>query len=181
MQMKVLLTTLLALISTLVAPLAAAHNGVHMTGGLVDGFMHPVSGLDHLVVTIAAGIWAARAGDHGLRDMSYFLALFAGGMLLGVVSRYLPQLEITTLLLFLLVVAVIAVAIACPSLFMHAFFGSFAFYHGLVHMLEIPAQAALTGFAFGLLLSTGLLLTLGLILRGVIVTRRPHNVHNHRV
>jgi hydrogenase/urease accessory protein HupE len=100
-------------------------------------------------------------------------------MLLGVASQSWPQLEITTPLLFLLVVAVIAVAIANPSYFLHAFFGSFAIYHGLVHMLEMPAHAAQTGFAIGLLLATGVLLTLGLILRGVIVTRRPHNIHSH--
>jgi len=178
MQMKVMSTIVMALISILAAPIAAAHSGVHLTGGLVDGFMHPVSGLDHLLITIAAGIWAGRSGDHGLRDMSYFLALFAGGMLIGIASRYLPQLEITTLLLFLLVMAAIAVAIACPAFFMHTFFGSFALYHGLVHMLEMPANSAATGFAIGLLLSTGVLLTLGLILRGVIVTRRPHSAHN---
>jgi len=180
MQLKVILSAVLALISLLAAPIAAAHTGVHLTGGLVDGFMHPVSGLDHLLVAIGAGFWAARSGDHGVRDMSYFLALFAGGMLLGMASQAWPLLEITTPLLFLLVVAVIAVAIANPSYFMHAFFGSFAIYHGLVHMLEMPAHAAQTGFAIGLLLATGVLLTLGLILRGVIVTRRPHhNIHSH--
>jgi len=174
MQPKVILSAAVTLISMLAAPIAAAHSGVHLTGGLVDGFMHPVSGLDHLIVTIAAGVWAARSGDHGFRDMSLFMALFAGGMLLGLACQAWPQLEVTTPLLFLLVMIIIAVAIACPSCFMYAFLGSFALWHGVVHMLEMPADAALTGYAAGLLVSTSVLLTLGLILRGVIVTRRPH-------
>ncbi len=179
MHIKVILSAVVALFSMLVAPLAAAHNGVHLTGGLADGFMHPVSGLDHLVVAIGAGFWAARSGNHGVHDMLYFLVLFAGGMLLGVASQTWPQLEITTLLLFFLTVAVIAIAIACPAYFMHALFGSFALYHGMVHMLEMPANAEHAGFAIGLLLSTGVLLGLGLILRQVVVTRWPHDMRSH--
>jgi urease accessory protein len=110
--------------------------------------------------------------------MSFFLALFAGGMLLGVACQIWPQLEVTSPLLFLLVVAVIAVAIASPSYFMHAFFGSIALWHGLAHMLEMPRDAALAGFAVGLLVSTGVLMSLGLMLRGVIATRRPHDMRH---
>ena len=174
MQQKAILSAIVTLLTVLATPLAQAHTGVHLTGGLVDGFMHPVSGLDHLIVAIAAGFWAARSGDHGLRDMVYFLAFFTGGLLLGVVSQVWPSLEITTPLLFLPIVAVIAVAIAHPAYFMYTFFGSFAIWHGLVHMLEMPAHAAVTGFAIGLLVATGVLLALGLLLRGVITTRRPH-------
>jgi urease accessory protein len=173
MHQKVILSLVVTLISLLVSPLAAAHSGTHLTGGLVDGFMHPVSGLDHLVVAIAAGFWAARAGDHGARDMAFFLALFAAGLLLGALSQALPQLDITIPLLFLLIVAVIAVAIAATGYFVHAFFGSFALWHGLAHMLEMPADAALMGYAIGLVLATGVLLTLGLILRTVVAAYLP--------
>jgi urease accessory protein len=179
MKLKVILTTLLTIAAALVAPIAAAHTGVHLTGGLVDGFMHPVSGLDHLIVAIGAGFWAARSGDHGIRDMLYFLLLFAGGMLLGVVSQAWSQPDVTTPLMFLLIVAVIAVAISYTPYFMHAFFGSFAVYHGVAHMLEMPANAALTGFVIGLLVSTAVLLTLGLMLRQVVATRRRHDMRTH--
>lgn len=173
MSKKVMLSAVTMLAGLLASPLAAAHSGVHLTAGLVDGFMHPVSGLDHLVVAIAAGFWASRWGNHGVRDMSFFLVLFAAGLLLGGASQLLPQLEITTPLLFLMIVAVIAVAIAVPAFFMYAFFGSFALWHGMAHMLEMPAGVAHTSFAAGLLLSTGVLLTLGLILRTVVSAYLP--------
>lgn len=173
MQKKVMFSALTMLTGLLVSPLAVAHTGVHLTEGLVDGFMHPVGGLDHLLVAIAAGFWAARCGNHGVRDMAFFLVLFATGLLLGGASQLLPQLDITTPLLFLMIVAVIAVAIAVPAYFMYAFFGSFGLWHGLAHMLEMPAGAAHVGFAAGLLLSTGVLLTLGLILRTVVAAYLP--------
>jgi urease accessory protein len=173
MHQKVILSAVVTLISLLISPLAAAHNGIHLTDGLVDGFMHPASGLDHLIVAIAAGFWAARTGSHGVRDMSWFLTLFAAGLLLGGASQAWPQFAIASFLLFLLIVAIIAVAIACPAGFLHAVFGSFALWHGMVHMLEMPAGAAQASFAIGLLLATGVLLTLGLILRTVVATYVP--------
>jgi urease accessory protein len=94
MQLRIIHTTVLTLIILLVAPLALAHGGLHTSNGLVDGFMHPASGLDHLLVAIAAGYWAARGGDHGLRDVLFFLALFAAGSLLGMLSFAVPQLPV---------------------------------------------------------------------------------------
>jgi len=46
---------------------------------------------------------------------------------------------------------------------------------GFVHMLEIPALTTVTGYMVGLSLSTGLLMMLGLILRQMVVTRKPHS------
>ena len=174
MQTRMIASTTLGLTALLLAPYAAAHSGVHMESGLADGFMHPASGIDHLLVAIAAGFWAARSGDHGVPDMLYFLALFAGGLMLGVASLVWLQLETITPLLFALIVAAIAVAIALPQLFYHALFGGLAAYHGLVHMLEVPATAGISGFGIGLFLSTAVLLKLGLMLRTVISTFRSH-------
>ena len=174
MQSRMIASTILGLAALLLAPYAAAPRGVHMESGLADGFMHPASGIDHLLVAIAAGFWAARSGDHGVPDMLYFLALFAGGLMLGAASLVWLQLEIVTPLLFALTVAVIAVAIALPQWFYHALFGGSAVYLGLVHMLEVPATSAMSGFGIGLFLSTAVLLKLGLMLRTVITTFRSH-------
>jgi hydrogenase/urease accessory protein HupE len=68
---------------------------------------------------------------------------------------------------------VIAVAIAAPAYFMYALFGGFALWHGMAHMMEMPLGITHTGYAVGLLLSTGVLLTLGLILRTVLGAYLP--------
>ena len=64
MQLRFLSAVLLSLITLLVSPFALAHSGAGHIAGLADGFMHPVTGLDHLLVAIAAGFWAGRSGDH---------------------------------------------------------------------------------------------------------------------
>ena len=174
MRGKAISSILLGLSAMLAVPIASAHGGLHLGHGLADGFMHPAGGIDHLLVAIAAGYWAARSGDHGVQGMLYFLALFAGGLMLAAASLTWLQLETITPLLFALIVAAIAVAIALPQLFYHALFGGLAAYHGLVHMLEVPTTAGISGFGIGLFLSTAVLLKLGLMLRTVISTFRSH-------
>jgi urease accessory protein len=174
MSQKAIHTSMLTFIALLLAPLAHAHTGIQAAAGLVEGFTHPLTGLDHLLVAIAAGYWAARAGNHGIRDMILFLGLLLVGMLVGLASLAFPALGLATLLAFLLAVAVIAVAIAMPEKFVYVFFGGFALYHGLTHMLEMPHQAMVAGYVTGLLISTGLFLALGNLLRHVVITRKPH-------
>ena len=174
MQGRMFVSVVLGMFALLTAPLVAAHDGVHVASGLVDGFMHPASGIDHLIIAIAAGYWAARAGDHGLQDMLSFLALFAAGLLLGAASLVLAQSGLVTPLLFALTVAVIAVAIAMPQWFGHTLFGGLALYQGVVHVLAAPVSGSVTGFAIGLFISTTVLLKLGLMLRIVVSTFRSH-------
>jgi len=64
MQPRKILALLLAPFILLVSPLVLAHSGGGHVAGLADGFMHPVTGLDHLLIAIAAGFWAGRSGDH---------------------------------------------------------------------------------------------------------------------
>jgi urease accessory protein len=176
MQLKSLYTATLTLITLLVAPQVVAHTGVHVTAGLADGFMHPVSGFDHLLIALGAGFCAGRRARCSVCDVSYFLLLLLVGMALGGVSLAFPQLGIPTLLLVVLTVGVIAVAIAYTGFFGYAFFGSFAVYHGLVHILEMPFGSDTMGYAIGLFFSTALLLALGVILRQVMHARKFHRV-----
>jgi len=175
MQLRSLSAVSLALITLLVSPFVLAHSGAGHTAGLADGFMHPATGLDHLLIAIAAGFWAGRSGNHGVTDAVYFLGLLLGGMLLGVACLAFPQLPLATILALALTVVFIALSIAAPQYFSYIFFGGFAAYHGVVHMLEMPALAAVTAYMAGLFFSTGLLLMFGLILRQVIISRKPHS------
>ena len=175
MQLRSLSAVSLALITLLVSPFVLAHSGAGHTAGLADGFMHPATGLDHLLIAIAAGFWAGRSGSHGVTDAVYFLGLLLGGMLLGVACLAFPQLPLATILALALTVVFIALSIAAPQYFSYIFFGGFAAYHGVVHMLEMPALAAVTAYMAGLFFSTGLLLMFGLILRQVIISRKPHS------
>ncbi len=175
MQTRFLSTGLLALITLLISPLALAHSGLGHPAGLADGFMHPVTGLDHLLVVIAAGFWAGRSGDHGGPDVVFFLSLLLVGMLLGIGCLLFPQLQLSTVLVVLLTMTFVAVTIVAPQYFAYVFFGGFAIYHGIAHMLEMPVPITAAGYVTGLFFSTWLMLMLGLILRQVIVTRKLHS------
>src|SRR5262245_62457833 len=54
----------LAALLTLVplAP-ALAHTGAGVSVGLESGFLHPITGLDHLVAMVAVGLWGAQLGN----------------------------------------------------------------------------------------------------------------------
>lgn len=52
MLAPLLLTLLLLLPST-----ANAHTETGAVGGLIIGFLHPLTGLDHVVAMVAVGLW----------------------------------------------------------------------------------------------------------------------------
>ncbi|TIV69633.1 MAG: HupE/UreJ family protein, partial [Mesorhizobium sp.] len=59
---------------------AYAHVGIGITSSFAAGFAHPLSGLDHMAVMIAVGLWAAMKGGRAV--WAWPLA-FAGVMLVG--------------------------------------------------------------------------------------------------
>ncbi|MGB2657194.1 MAG: HupE/UreJ family protein, partial [Pseudolabrys sp.] len=64
------------------APAAAlAHPGHDGAGGLVNGFFHPLTGIDHVLAMIAVGVLAAQYGGRALWlvPMSFLVAMAAAG------------------------------------------------------------------------------------------------------
>ena len=59
---------------------AYAHIGIGPTSSFSAGFDHPLSGLDHLTVMIAVGLWAALRGGKAIWAWP---AAFVGVMLVG--------------------------------------------------------------------------------------------------
>ncbi|MEO6787932.1 MAG: HupE/UreJ family protein, partial [Chthoniobacteraceae bacterium] len=41
---------------------ASAHTETGTIGGFVSGFLHPLTGLDHIVAMVAVGLWGAYLG-----------------------------------------------------------------------------------------------------------------------
>ncbi len=76
--MKRLVLALLALV--LGSSAAFAHVGVGSTASFAAGVSHPFSGLDHMAVMIAVGLWAALKGG---RALWVWPCAFVGVMLIG--------------------------------------------------------------------------------------------------
>jgi urease accessory protein len=41
---------------------ASAHTETGAVGGLISGFLHPLTGLDHVVAMVAVGLWGVFLG-----------------------------------------------------------------------------------------------------------------------
>jgi len=90
----------LALLAAALLPLAAsAHTGVDggLHHGLVAGFMHPLTGADHLAAMVAVGVWSALSARRAWPDLLWAPLAFAGmllaGALVGLAGLQLPAGE----------------------------------------------------------------------------------------
>ena len=52
----------LALLAILVSARAFAHEQSGQAAGFVTGFLHPLSGPDHILAMVAVGMWGAQLG-----------------------------------------------------------------------------------------------------------------------
>jgi urease accessory protein len=74
---------LVAVLATVVAMPAFAHPGGHVPSGFVDGFRHPLGGLDHTLAMLAVGLFAALLGGRALWAVpaSFVIMMLAGGVI----------------------------------------------------------------------------------------------------
>ncbi len=140
---------------------ALGHEG-HHHAGFADGFLHPLTGLDHLAAMLAVGALAARQGGANFWLLpAAFLACMAGGAVLALSGVTMPFAEA----LILGSVAALALALVLsdrvPGVVALAGSAVFALAHGWAHAAEMPAGGTATLYLSGALLATGLLLSIG--------------------
>jgi urease accessory protein len=150
--------------SLLFPTLAFAHSsgtGVH---DFQTGFLHPFSGLDHLLAMLAVGLWASQLGGRAQWQVPLtFVAVMAVGSLIGIKGGSLPLMESGIALSLLLVGVMIAASIRLPLAFSCALVGIFALCHGAAHGAELPFAASAVLYATGFLLATALLHLTGIV------------------
>lgn len=136
-------------VAFVLAPVAAlAHTGAGDTHGVVHGFMHPVTGLDHVLAMVAVGILAALLGGRAIWLVpASFVALAAVGGLLGVQGVPAPFVEFGISASVILLGLAIALQARLPLGWTVGLVGLFGLYHGYAHGAEMPADAS--GFAYG--------------------------------
>lgn len=157
---------------------AYAHPGHAMAySGLLAGFMHPFSGVDHLLAMFAVGVWAAQLG--GRARWAVPLA-FVAAMALGAALAMTDAIHVNAnaiesgiaaslLVLGLLVFRAQRLPISAAL----GLVGTFALFHGAAHGSELPAFADPTRYAFGFLAATALLHGLGLGFGAIALHRAP--------
>jgi urease accessory protein len=143
--------------------LASAHIVPGSPHGMHDGFVHPFTGLDHLLAMFGVGLWAAqhRGRSIWMIPLAFVSVMILGGIM-GVSGAYVPGAELGIAASLLALGALIATATRFkPSLSMLVV-GFFALFHGYAHGHEMPAAVSAVSFSIGFVMATLLLHGMGL-------------------
>ena len=154
---RAVLTTLS--VAFVVAPtIAFAHTGHGDTNGLIHGFIHPVTGIDHVLAMVAVGLLAAQLGGRALWLVPLsFVGVMAGAGALGMAEIQLPFAEVGIALSVIVLGLAVAFRLNLPELVAVALVGFFAMFHGHVHGAEMPAAASGLPNAAGFVGATAML------------------------
>lgn len=136
---------------------AFAHTGGTL-GGLASGFLHPVSGLDHVVAMIAVGLWGGILGAPAiwLLPIIFPLVMALGGAA-GAAGVPMPGVEVGIALSGVILGLMVLFATRPPLWVAAVLVGIFAIFHGHAHGAELPASADPIVYAVGFVVATGLL------------------------
>jgi len=130
---------------------ALAHVGADAGShhGFVSGFVHPITGLDHLAAMLAVGVWSALTTRRLWLAPLSFAALLLAGALLAQAGLALPAIEPMIAASMLVLGLLLAARIRLPEAAGAALVGGFALFHGAAHGQELAGVGALTGMVLG--------------------------------
>jgi urease accessory protein len=160
-----------ATLVALVEP-ALAHTGTDTVFGFQTGFLHPISGPDHLVAMVAVGLWGAQLGAPAIwiLPITFPLVMAMGGVL-GVLGIPVPFVETIIALSAVALGLVVALRLRPPLWAAAALVALFAIFHGYAHGRELPGAADPVGYGVGFVVATGLLHLVGILIG--TITHRP--------
>jgi urease accessory protein len=171
--MRKLLSAMTFATAALAPAVALAHPGhVHDGGaGFVDGFLHPMTGLDHILAMVTVGILAYQIGGRALWMVpATFVAVMAAGGLLGAAGMSFYFVEPGIAASVVVLGAIVALAVKPPVAVAMALVALFAVFHGYAHGVEAPLGGSLAVYGAGFMVATALLHAAGIAL-GMLVGR----------
>lgn len=142
---------------------AFAHVGIGSTSSFAAGFGHPLSGLDHMTVMIAVGLWAALKGGRAIWawPLAFVGVMLVGGAL-GMAGVHVPFVEPGILASVVALGLLVALAVDLPVSAGVAIIAIFALFHGHAHGTEVPENAGGIEYMLGFALATALLHAVGI-------------------
>jgi urease accessory protein len=161
---------IVSLLLVLAPATAGAHTETGTVGGFISGFVHPLSGLDHIVAMVAVGLWGAFLGGQAMWLLPViFPVVMAFGGALGVLGVPLPAVETGIALSGIALGLMVAFAARPPLWVAAVIVGFFAIFHGHAHGTELPSSANALTYSVGFVIATGLLhlsgIAFGLLVR----------------
>ena len=145
------------------------------------GWLHPLTGPDHMLAMIAVGAWSAQLGGRAIFTVpaAFVVAMAAGGAL-GLLGIVLPGSEVMIAASVVLLGAVILVdlTVAWPVAALATML--FGAAHGWAHGSELPVSADPVIYVIGFLVTTAGLHIVGVI-GGMLLIERPNGMSILRI
>ncbi|TAK93556.1 MAG: HupE/UreJ family protein [Aquabacterium sp.] len=152
-----------------------AHDG-QIIGSLIDGALHPLTGMDHLAAMLSVGAWSALSLNASDRKLDLkamvtaptaFACTLLAGALAGMAGVTVPGTEPMIAASLLVLGLLVATRLKLGKGTGAALVAMFALFHGLAHGTELGghAMAALTGMVASTALLHGIGMAAGLALR----------------
>lgn len=142
---------------------AFAHVQQSAAAGFVTGFLHPLSGPDHMLAMIAVGLWGAQLGAPAIwvLPVAFPLVMAMGGML-GLIGVPVPGIEYGIAGSAILLGAAVLFEVRASLVVTALLVGVFAIFHGHAHGTELPPGQSALLYSMGFVFATGCLHALGI-------------------
>ena len=146
----------------LYAALSGTSAHAHVSGEA--GWLHPLSGLDHLLAMIAVGAWSSQIGGKAIWIVpSAFVGFMFLGGLVGFEHLELPATEIAVSFSVVLLGIAIATKQRLPLALAASATAMFGVFHGYAHGYEMPLMENKIMYTLGFLGMTALLHIIGAV------------------
>lgn len=154
----------LTIVAMLLLPSRAfAHQGTGLPGGFEAGFLHPLTGFDHMLAMVSVGMWGAFLGRPLIVALPMiFPSMMVFGAALAMLELPYPPVEIGIAASVLTLGAMILFAVRAPVWLACVVVAMFAMFHGYAHGAELPSAADPVGYSAGFVLCTGMLHVVGI-------------------
>lgn len=167
MNTKLISTGLAAVSLATVSNPALAHGGSDVVGAW-SGFIHPFTGLDHLLMMLAVGFIASGMGKNHSRALSsVFLAGLLSGVGLGIAGMAFSFVEQGILLSVVVLGLMLAAAFRFDLKITAVLVGGFALFHGAAMGGE--SGGAIMGSLLGMVVASLLIQQIGKVLGSVLL------------
>ncbi len=141
----------------------------HLDGsdaGLLNGLMHPVFGLDHLIAMVSVGVVSVQLGGANIWRLPVaFVTAMTAGAALGIAQVSLPHAELGIAVSVLVLGLGILIAherlSPWPIIGLVALFGAC---HGYAHGVEIPKSVSPGLYSLGFVIGTAVLHIAGMVI-----------------
>ncbi len=142
---------------------ALAHVQQGEAVGLLTGFLHPISGLDHVLAMVAVGLWGAQLGSPAIWLLPVaFPLVMAVGAMFGLMGVPLPGIEYGIAASAILLGGAVMFEVRPPLAMAAILVGFFAIFHGHAHGTELPPGQSALLYSMGFVIATGCLHAVGI-------------------